>query len=63
MYGMQIGPTAEKSFSYVALNPNTNVNLNQNEYMTMVLGPRYCKLVEDLGGKRSSLEGKEQGAC
>ena len=40
--------------AYVALNPNTDVNLNQNEYVTTVLGPRYRKLVEDLGGKRSS---------
>src|SRR5260370_17417255 len=42
---------------YVALNPNTDSLIIQNDYMNKILGPNYWKMIEEHGGEKSDAWG------
>src|SRR5260370_1758964 len=43
--------------TYVALNPNTDSLISQNDYMKKILGPNYQKMIEEHGGEKSDAWG------
>jgi len=43
--------------TYVALNPNTDSLIIQNDYVNKILGPNYWKMIEEHGGEKSDAWG------